>query len=67
MLNGENLHLELQGSWCPPSLVLLGPMRPVADRGTDTLGKNIPVSDAQKHVFKAPVYNAHLCIIIFLK
>lgn len=28
-------------------------------------GKNILVSDAQKHVFKAPVYNVHLCIIIF--
>lgn len=47
------------------SLVLLGLMCPIADRRTDSLGKNILLPDAQKHVFKTPVYNVHLCIIIF--
>lgn len=47
------------------SLVLLGPTCPIAGRRTVTLGKNILVSDAQKHVFKAPVYNVHLCITGF--
>lgn len=41
-------------------------MCPIAHR-TGTVGRNILVTDAQKHVFKAPVYNVHLHItIVFL-
>lgn len=40
---------------------------PLQAGGQTPWGKNIPVSDAQKHVFKAPVYNVHLYIMIIFK
>lgn len=53
-VRGGNLDLELQRSQS---------VHPIAHRRTGTQARIILVSDAQKHVFKAPVYNVHLHII----
>lgn len=56
-----------EGETCTWSCRGAIPVFPIAHRRTGTLGRKILVSDAQKHVLKAPVYSVHLhTIIVFL-